>query len=238
MLQSHCLKQPSAKLGIKIHSWLPKHIHTPVFTTAPWPAHTIFSSSPSRTMLELSEWEGAIYGDSGTKNCSEVLHPNHMYVESSPTTPPCGECAVGRETSHGSLPPQHGPEKAHARKGRGWCGREKKWPYKCTSFKRRSKHAEVKLNRQTRWKNCPCSSPDCYSFPWLLSLKVKVMKTSPFHTSSRTSFTGRIGTSFLVNRDSGLKASEARYNFVTLQERDKQAEHMHTIHRSTWNVMI
>jgi len=69
-------------------------------------------------MLELSEWQGAIYGDSGTKNCTEVLHHNWMYRECSPTTPPCGDCVMRSETSHCSLPPQRGPQKVHDRKGR------------------------------------------------------------------------------------------------------------------------
>jgi len=83
-------------------------------------------------------------------------------------------------------------------------------------FKRRPKHAELKLNSQTEGERTLLSPlPGCHSFPHLLSLKVKVKKPSPFHTSSRTSFTAHTATSFLVNRDSGLKASETRYNFVT-----------------------
>lgn len=93
----------------------------------------------------------------------------------------------------------------------------KEQPHKCISFKRRPKHAEVKLNSQTEGERTALSPlPDCNSFPHLLSFKVKVKKPSLFHTSSRTSFTVCIATFFLVNRDSGLKASEARYDFVTL----------------------
>lgn len=172
-------------------------------------------------MLEFSEWKGAIYGVSGTKNCTKVLHHNYTYTESSPTTPPCGDCAVGRKISHCSLPPQCGAEKVRARKGReqdyeqGVGGKEQ--PHKCISFKRRPKHTEVKLNSQTKGERTALSPlPDCNSFPHLLSFTVKVKKPSLFHISSRTSFTVCIATFFLVNRDSGLKASEARYDFVTL----------------------
>lgn len=90
------------------------------------------------------------------------------------------------------------------------------------SLKRRAKHAEVKLNSQTEGKkNCPSPLPGCHSFPNLLSLKVKVKKLSPFYTSSWTSFTACVATSFFINRDSRLKASEARYNFMTLGKINK-----------------
>ncbi len=85
------------------------------------------------------------------------------------------------------------------------------------SFKRRAKHADVKINSQTEGERTALSPlPGCHSFSHFLSLKVKVKKPSPLHTSSRTSFTAHIATSFLVYRDSGLKASEATYNFGTL----------------------
>lgn len=105
-------------------------------------------------------------------------------------------------------------EKVHTGKGTGWWG-EEMTTQKYHSVKRRPKHAEMKLNSQTEGeRNAFSLLAGCHSFPHLLSLKVK--KPSPFHTSSRASFTAHIATSILVNRDSSLKASEAKYNFVTL----------------------
>lgn len=174
-------------------------------------------------MLELSEWEGAIYGDSGTENCTQVLHHNQKCYtatrELSYTTTTWrlyhGE---GNQPLLSASPVWTREDPCQEGKRTGWWGEKRETPRQMHhSFKRRAKHADVKINSQTEGERTALSPlPGCHSFSHFLSLKVKVKKPSSFHTSSRTSFTAHITTSFLVNRDSGLKASEATYNFVTL----------------------
>lgn len=236
MLQSYCLKQPSAKSGIKIHSRLPKHIHTPVFKTAPWPAHTTFSSSPSRTMLELSEWEGAIYGDTGTENCTEVLQHNQKCY----TTTVCTQRALLQHHRVETVPWGRKPATAlclpSVDQRRSMPGREENSMMKgekrndhtnAPQFQEKSKTRRGEFKQpKRRQKNCPSSSSWLPQLPTFAFFKSQSQEAFPFfHKSSRTSFTAHIATSFFINRDSGLKASEARYNCDSLGKISKLSTH-------------
>lgn len=117
-----------------------------------------------------------------------------MCVESSPTPPPCGDCAMGRETKHCSLTPS--VEQRRSMPGREenrmMGGKKATITQLHHNFKRKAKHAEVKINGQTEGKRVVLSLLlVCHSFTHLLSLKVKVKMTFPFHTSPRTSFAAR-----------------------------------------------
>lgn len=89
-------------------------------------------------MLQLSEQEGAIYGDAETKNCTQVLHHKCMYMESSPTPPPCGDCAMGRETKHCSLPPSVDQRRSMSGRdeNKTMRGKKKQPSHKCTTISR------------------------------------------------------------------------------------------------------
>lgn len=144
-------------------------------------------------MLELSEREGAIYGDSGTENCTEVLHHNHMYYESSPTTPPCGDCATGKENQPllSAFPvwTREAPCKEWKRTEED-SGREngEKLPHECISFKRRAKHAEVKLNSQTEDSRSALSPLCCHSFPAFAFFNSLSQEASPFPHTTQDKF--------------------------------------------------
>lgn len=142
-----------------------------------------------------------------------------MYVESSPTPPPCGDCAVGRETKHCSLTPSVDQRRSvPGSKQDDEGGRKPNHHTNAPQFQEKSKISRG----QNKWpnrrqKNCPFSSsclPQLLTFAFLKSRSQDAFL--PFHASSRTSFTAHIAISFLFNRDSGLQASEARYKFVSL----------------------
>lgn len=168
-------------------------------------------------MLQLSEQEGAIYGDAETKNCTQVLHQKCMYVESSPTPPPCGDCAMGREIKHCSLTPSVEQRRSVPGREESRMMREDKSNHHTNApqFQEKSKTCRG----QNKWpnrrqKNYPFSSFCCHSFSHLLSLKVKM--PFPFRPSSRINFKSCIVIPVFFNRDSSLKALEAGYNFVSL----------------------
>lgn len=142
----------------------------------------------------------------------------HRSVTSQPCVPRelSYNTTMWRETSHCALSCQWDQKRSiPGREENKMMRGEEITTQKYYGFKRRTKHAEMKLNSQTEGeRNAFSLLAGYHSFPHLLSWKVK--KLSPFHTSSRASFTAHIATSFPVNRDSGLKASEAGYNFVTV----------------------
>lgn len=190
MLQSYCLKQPSAKSGIKIHSRLAKHIHTPVLKTSPWPAHTTFPSSPSRTMLELSEWKELFMEIQGPKIAQKCYNTTRSVT---PQPYVCRELSYnttmwrlyrggGNQPLLSASPVWTREDPCQEGKRTGWWrGKKEMTTQMHHSFKRRAKHAEVNLNSQREGKRtAPPPLPGCHSFPHLLSLKVEVKKPSPF----------------------------------------------------------
>lgn len=141
ILQSYCLKQQLVKAGIRTHSWLSKHTYIPAFTAAPGchtPLVQLFSKNNA-----TAQWIGRSYL---WRSRDQKLHSSiTTEVTSSPTPPPCGDCAMGRETKHCSQ--THSVEQrrsvAGREKNRMMRGGKKKQPsHKCTTISREKQNMQ------------------------------------------------------------------------------------------------